>query len=197
MYIGKEVRNLLCKEEFERVACENVQRLYAHAAVMLRSASDAEDAAEEAIYQLFKRKKPFESEEHCRAWLIRVTVNSSLKILRRRKHFSDDSEELEKITSQFEYPEQSELFQAVSCLENKYKTVILLYYYENMSAEEIAKTLKITVTAVTTRLERARKQLKEKLEGSNEYEYFKRQTKGNYVTNFNKSGHCDLGENKG
>ena len=197
MYIGKEVRNLLCKEDFERIACENVQRLYAHAAVMLRSASDAEDAAEEAIYQLFRRKKPFESEEHCRAWLIRVTVNASLKILRRRKHFSDDPEELEKITSQFEYPEQSDLFQAVSCLENKYKTVILLYYYENMSAEEIAKTLKITVTAVTTRLERARKQLKSKLEGSNEYEYFKRQTKGNYVTNFNKSGHCDLGENKG
>ena len=197
MYIGKEVRDLLCKEEFERVACENAQRLYAHAAVMLRSASDAEDAAEEALYQLFKRKNPFESEEHCRAWLIRVTVNASLKILRRRKHFSDDPEELEKITKQFEYPEQSELFRAVSCLDNKYKTVILLYYYENMSAAEIARTLKISVTAVTTRLDRARKQLKAKLEGSNEYEYFERQTKGNYVTDFNRAGHRDLGENKG
>ena len=197
MYIEKEVRNLLCKEEFERVACENVQRLYAHAAVMLRSASDAEDAAEEAIYQLFKRKKPFESEEHCRAWLVRVTVNASLKILRRRKHFSDDPQELERITSQFEYPEQSELFNAVSCLESKYKTVILLYYYENMSAAEISRALKISVTAVTTRLDRARKQLKEKLEGSNEYEYFERQIRGSYVPDINRAGHCDLGENKG
>lgn len=196
MYIGKEVRDLLCKEEFERVACENAQRLYAHAAVMLRSASDAEDAAEEALYQLFKRKKSFESEEHCRAWLIRVTVNASLKILRRRKHFSDDPEELEKITKQFEYPDQSELFYAVSCLDNKYKTVILLYYYENMPAAEIARTLKISVTAVTTRLDRARKQLKAKLEGSNEYEYFEGQTKGNYVADHNRAGHRDLGENK-
>lgn len=170
MYIGKDVINLLDREDFERVARENAQRLYAHAAVMLRSASDAEDAAEEAVYQLFKRAKPFESEEHCRAWLIRVTVNASLKILRRRKRYSNDTEELEKITAQFEYPEQSELFTAVSELEEKYKAVVLLYYYENMSAEEIAKTLKISVTAVTTRLDRARKQLKEKLERSGLYE---------------------------
>lgn len=170
MYIGKDVIKLLGREEFERAARENAQRLYAHAAVMLRSASDAEDAAEEAVYQLFKRKKPFESEEHCRAWLIRVTVNASLKILRRRKHYSDDNGELEKITSQFEYPEQSELFIAVSELEEKYKAVVLLYYYENMSAEEISKMLKISVTAVTTRLDRARKQLKEKLERSGIYE---------------------------
>lgn len=188
---------MLCKEEFERAARENAQRLYAHAAVLLRSASDAEDAAEEAIYQLFKRKKPFESEEHCRAWLVRVTVNASLKILRRRKHFSDDPEELEKLTEQFEYPEQSELFRAVSCLDGKYKTVILLYYYENMSAQEIARALKISVTAVTTRLDRARKQLKEKLEGSNEYEYFERQINGNNGAAIHGAGYCDLGENKG
>ncbi len=170
MYIGKDVIKLLGKEDFERVARENAQRLYAHAAVMLRSSSDAEDAAEEAVYQLFKRTKPFESEEHCRAWLVRVTVNASLKILRRRKHYSDDNGELEKITSQFEYPEQSELFIAVSELEEKYKAVVLLYYYENMSAEEISRTLKISATAVTTRLDRARKQLKEKLERSGIYE---------------------------
>lgn len=170
MYIGKDVRKLLCREEFERVARENARRLYAHAAVMLRSASDAEDAAEEAVYRLFKRTKPFESEEHCRAWLIRVTVNASLKILRGRKRCSDSPEELERITEQFEYPEQSELFLAVSELEENYKAVILLYYYEDMSVKEIARALKISATAVTTRLDRARKQLKEKLERRGIYE---------------------------
>lgn len=161
---------MLGREEFERIARENAQRLYAHAAVILRSASDAEDAAEEAVYQLFRRTKPFESEEHCRAWLIRVTVNASLKILRRRRRYGSSEAELERISSQFEYPEQSEVFTAVSELAEKYKTVILLYYYENMSTEEISKTLKISVTAVTTRLERGRKSLKEKLEGRNIYE---------------------------
>lgn len=191
------MRYLLCKEEFERVACENVQRLYAHAAVLLRSAGDAEDAAEEALYQLFKRKKPFESEEHCRAWLIKVTVNASLKILRRRKRFSDDPEELERITRQFEYPEQSELFDAVSGLDSKYKTVIVLYYYENMSVKDIAGTLKISATAVTTRLDRARKQLKDKLEGSTGYGYSERKTDRDNVPNFHGSGRCGIGKNKG
>lgn len=157
---------MLEPEEFERVARENTKRLCAHGLVMLRSQADAEDAAEEAVYQLFRRKKPFESEEHCRAWLIRVTVNASLKILRRRGRYSDDPEELDKITRQFDYPEQSEVFEAVSALEGKYKAVILLYYYENMSVREVARTLKISSTAVTTRLERARKQLKARLERS-------------------------------
>ena len=49
------------REDLERIARENVQRLYAHAAVLLRSASDAEDAAEEALYRLFKRKSPLKA----------------------------------------------------------------------------------------------------------------------------------------
>ncbi len=173
---------MLMPEEFERVARENAKRLYAHAAVMLRSASDAEDAAEEAVYKLFKRGKPFESEEHCRAWLIRVTINESLKILRRRKRYTDAPEELEKITEQFAYSEQSELFEAVSGLEGKYKSVILLYYYEDMSAEETAKALGISRTAVTTRLDRARKLLKTELERRDFHEYDKGRLDRSYGT---------------
>ncbi len=173
---------MLMPNEFERVARENAKRLYAHAAVMLRNASDAEDAAEEALYKLFKRNKPFESEEHCRAWLIRVTINESLKILRRRKRYTDDPEELEKITKQFGYPEQSELFEAVSSLEGKYKSVILLYYYEDMSAEKTAKALGISRTAVTTRLDRARKLLRGELERRNFHEYNKGRLEQGYGT---------------
>lgn len=158
---------MLNPDEFERVARDNIRRLYAHAAVMLRSSADAEDAAEEAVYRLFRRKKPFESEEHAYAWLVRVTVNASLKILRRRKRFSDDDSLLETVTCDFEYPEQSELFEAVSELPAKYKAAVLLYYYDDMSAEETAKALGISRTAVTTRLDRARKQLRKILEGRN------------------------------
>lgn len=158
---------MLYPDEFERVARENVRKLYAHAAVILRSSADAEDAAEEAVYRLFRRKRPFESEEHAYAWLVRVTVNASLKTLRRRGRFTGDDTELENIACDFEYPEQSELFEAVSELPANYKTVILLYYYDDMSTAEIAKLLKISVTAVTTRLDRARKQLRKILEGRN------------------------------
>lgn len=153
-------------DEFEDCAREYANRLYAYAAALLRSASDAEDAAEEAVFRLFERSKPFESREHCKAWMIRVTVNAALKILRHRRKYSDDITELEKITVDFRYPEQSEVFLAVSSLDPKYKTVILLYYYEDMSTAEIAKLLKISRSAVTTRLDRARDMLRKKLEGS-------------------------------
>ena len=153
--------------DFERLARENMNRLYAHAAVLLRSSADAEDAAEEAVYQLLRRKKPFDSDEHGRAWLVRVTINASLKMLRHRKNFTESPDDLDKLTADFKFPEQTELFEAVSQLDPKYKSVILLYYYEDMSVAETAKALKITRSAVTTRLARAREMLKKALEGRN------------------------------
>ena len=64
--------------DLDSIAKDNMQRLYANAFMLLGSKHDAEDAAEEAIYQLYRRKPEFESDEHARAWLIRVTVNAAL-----------------------------------------------------------------------------------------------------------------------
>lgn len=159
------------KSELDRIAVQNVQRLYAHAFMILGSAHDAEDAAEEAIYRLYCRKKPFNDDEHAKAWLIRVTINAALKQLRRRKFLSDSScEELEKIAVDFEYPEQSETIRAVHSLPVKYRTVITLHYYEDMSTAEIAQSLKIPQSTVTTRLSRGRAMLKKLLKGDYNYE---------------------------
>lgn len=154
---------MVSPDEFERIARENERRLYTNALFILRSHADAEDAAEEAIYRLFSRKPSFDSEEHCRAWLIRVTVNTALKMLKRNRRYTSDSEALEEAAKEFEYPEQSEIFLAVAKLDEKYRTVVMLYYYEEMTAAEIAKILSLTTSAVTTRLSRARELLKKML----------------------------------
>lgn len=159
----ERTRPMVSPHEFERIARENERRLYTDALFILRSHADAEDAAEEAIYRLFSKKPAFESEEHCRAWLIRVTVNAALKMLKRNRRYTADSEALEETAKEFEYPEQSEIFLAVAGLDEKYRTVIMLYYYEEMTAAEIAKVLSITTSAVTTRLSRARELLKKTL----------------------------------
>lgn len=153
---------MVSSDEFARIARENEKRLYTDALFILRSHTDAEDAAEEAIYRLFSKKPAFESEEHCRAWLIRVTVNAALKMLKKRR-YTADSEALEKTAAEFEYPEDSEIFLAVAGLDEKYRAVIMLYYYEEMSAAEIAKILSVTVSTVTTRLSRARELLRKTL----------------------------------
>ena len=64
----------------------------------------------------------------------------------------------------FDREDQRALFHAVMALQEKYRTVLYLFYYEELSVREIAELLKISQSSVTTRLTRARMKLKEKLE---------------------------------
>lgn len=124
---------------------------------------DAEDTVQEALMKLYTAKEPFQSEEHVRAWLIRVTVNLCKNTLRspwRRRQVP--LEELRQ-TVPFERPEQSDLFLSVMALPEKYRTVLYLFYYEDCSVRQIAEILHIKDSAVTTRLSRARQVLKRKL----------------------------------
>ncbi|MEE0275245.1 MAG: RNA polymerase sigma factor, partial [Oscillospiraceae bacterium] len=105
------------------------------------------------------------------AWLIRVTVNAALKQLRRRKFISDNSEnELDAAAVDFDFSDRSDIIKAVHSLPTKLRTVIMLYYYDDMSSSEISRLLKIPQSTVTTRLSRGRKALKELLKGEYDYE---------------------------
>ena len=123
---------------------------------------DAEDAVQEVFLRLYLREGPFDSPEHLRRWLLRVTVNvckDALKSPWRTRRIS-----MESIPEPvFEEPEQRELYREVLALPEKYRTVLGLYYYEELSTKEIAVLLNIRQTAVTTRLSRGRDLLKQRL----------------------------------
>ncbi|MEA4934315.1 MAG: sigma-70 family RNA polymerase sigma factor [Lawsonibacter sp.] len=124
---------------------------------------DAEDTVQEVMIKLYTSTKSFESDEHIRNWLIRVTVNACKSTLRmpwRKRNISlDDISE----PMMFETAEQSDLYQTVMCLPEKDRTVLYLFYYEDYSVKEIAGILKLKESAVTTRLSRARQKLKQNL----------------------------------
>lgn len=129
------------------------------------SAPDAEDAVQEVFLRLYTWENPFDSPEHLRRWLIRVTANYCRDVLKsswRRRRVS-----LDTLPEQpaFQEPEQGELYQAVMSLPEKYRTVLDLFYYEELSTLEIAQLLDIRQSAVTTRLARARGKLKKTLTG--------------------------------
>ena len=123
---------------------------------------DAEDITQEVFLRYLKSKKDFDSEEHLKAWLIRVTVNISKNLLRSAWFKKTVSiSEHENLCA--EEQTQPEIYQAVLSLPEKYRSVILLYYFEEYKVKEIAKILRRSETAVQTQLQRARAILKEKL----------------------------------
>jgi len=129
----------------------------------LGSGPDAEDAVQEVFLRLYMEKKPFEGEEHLRRWLLRVTVNYCRDVLRspwRRRRV--DLQELPP-PPVFEEPEQAQLYEAVMSLPEKYRTVLDLFYYEELTVREIGELIGEKTTTVTTRLSRARKLLKAQL----------------------------------
>lgn len=130
---------------------------------------DAEDMVQETLMKLYTANPAFESEEHAKHWLIRVTLNLCKNTVRspwRRRTVS--LEEASDLVS-FDKPEQSELFQSVMGLPEKYRTVLYLFYYEDLSVREIAQLLLVKESAVTTRLSRARQMLKSELMEAADY----------------------------
>ena len=126
--------------------------------------SDADDIVQETFYKLSKSRTDFDSEEHIRNWLIRVAVNECKRISlsfwwRKRRPLEEYME-----TISFETAEESELFSEVMKLKPKYRQAIHLFYYEGYSTTEIADILHVSQSTVTTRLARARHQLKEHLQ---------------------------------
>jgi len=123
---------------------------------------DADDMVQDVLMKLYSSSKAFESDEHARYWLIRVTVNACKNTLRKPKRKVISLDEVSATTT-FAYKEQSDLFKTVMGLPEKYRTVLYLFYYEDLSVKEIAQLLNIKESAVTTRLSRSRERLKQKL----------------------------------
>ena len=131
----------------------------------LKNHADTEDVFQEVFLKYVLRGAVFESVEHERAWLIRVTVNACkdlLKSLFRRKTVSLEvlSEEAASISS-----EQHATLEAVLALPEKYKDVIYLHYYEGYNAREIGRILKKKENTVYSLLSRGRELLRQELGG--------------------------------
>lgn len=135
--------------------------VYRIALNFFRNIHDAEDTTQEILLKLYLRTKPFDSQHHARNWLIKVTLNYCRSVWRSPWRQRVSLEEL-TATIPFSSTEDGELFQMVMELPEKHRTVLYLFYFEDMSIREIAEVLKLSETAVTSRLSRARKELKGK-----------------------------------
>ncbi len=128
----------------------------------LANKSDVEDIFQEVFLKLLLRAEPFESEEHEKAWLCRVTFNQCKDLHKSFWHRNVGS--IEDLEIPYESPEQSEVIAEILALPPDWKQVIYLHFYEQMTVPEIAALLKRNANTVYTMLRRAKARLKTDLE---------------------------------
>lgn len=150
-------------EEFTDIAKQYSDNIFRIAFNYCRNRADSDDIVQNVLIKLYRSDKKFENDEHIKNWIIRVTVNECKKLL--ISPFKKNTISLETIseTITFESQEESDLYYAVMELPQKYRIIVHMYYYEDYSINEIADMLEENSSTVATRLQRARKRLKDKL----------------------------------
>lgn len=154
----------MTNEQFTCLAQRYLDTVFRVAYNYIGSRTDAEDITQNVFFKLLQSKKIFESDDHVKNWLIRVTVNEC-KNLVRAKWWKTESIEDHTLSLTFENPAHSDLYYAVMGLPKKYRLPIYLHYYEGYSTGEIGELLGIPKNTVCSNLKRGREQLKEILTG--------------------------------
>lgn len=138
----------------------------------LHNTQDAEDICQEVLLKTLGRAKSFESGDHERAWIIRVTINAAKDLLKRQT--GRDTVALDEIsepaaprrTTEHELEARAEgVLERVMALPLEYREAIYLHYYEGYSIKQIAAIVHASESAVATRLSRGRSKLRTALEG--------------------------------
>jgi len=132
--------------------------------VTLGDAGDAEDAVQETMIRYMHKAPVFENEGHEKAWLITVASNRCRDILRFRKRHP--LAEIPDIGQRRQEESDSGIMDALMTLPEKFRTVLILYYVEEYSTDEIARVIGKTVSAVKMRLQKGRRLLREAYERS-------------------------------
>lgn len=137
--------------------------------IHLKNYSDTEDIFQTVFLKYVLHAPDFDSSEHEKAWIIRVTINACKDLL--KSFFKSRTLPLDSVTEKAEEPglDHGDVLEAVLSLPRKYKDVVYLYYYEEYSAAEIGSILHKNVNTVYTLLNRGRQALKTKLEEVGEH----------------------------
>lgn len=148
----------MTKEVFARYIEQYTLNMYRLAFSILRNSQDAEDAVSEAVLHAYEKLGTLKKEESFKPWILQITANESRKIYARNK-LSPAVEWQDNLSPSF-YDDYHELWDTVMNLEQAYRDVVILFYYEQMSLREIGKILHCKEGTVKSRLYRAKEKLR-------------------------------------
>ena len=147
------------KDAFCRLMDENVQSMYKIAAAYLKNDEDVADAIQDTIIVCYEKIDSLKERKYFKTWLIRILINKCNDILRKGKRecsydVISEQGDAGMSTARYEFEE------LMNQLDEKYRTVLILYYAEGFKIREIAQLLEMEENTVKTRLSRGRKEVK-------------------------------------
>lgn len=168
--VRNEVTESLTNEEMASIVEQYGDEMLRVAYLYLGQREQAEDAVQDSFIKIYRAA---EKTRICKTFVMRVLTNTCKDYLKsgwsRNVNLLEDLPE--DTSGSDAYPESGALREAVFVLPIKYREVVLLHYYEDMSVGEIAKVLGVPQPTVSTRLKRACKQLEKRLEGISREDY--------------------------
>ncbi len=129
----------------------------------VKNPTDADDVFSEVFLSYFKKDRVFESEEHRKAWLIRVTINCAKDFLSQRSQWQQLQEGMVGEQTKPNTDTYLDLYAAIEQLKPEYREVIKLFYLDDLTVKQIAEVLGKNENTVKTQLSRARETLRKLL----------------------------------
>ncbi len=155
------------KNVIERLIHQYHGDVYRYGFRLSGNAADADDLAQQVFLAAHQKIDQLREMERARGWLLAITRNQFFKMYRRRRPVDSSSLELDvnQVPEDLEKEEfdQERLQAALDEMPEPYRTVLLMFYFEDLSYQEIADTMQVAIGTVMSRLSRAKGQLRYKL----------------------------------
>ncbi|MGG4342184.1 sigma-70 family RNA polymerase sigma factor [Paenibacillus lautus] len=148
------------EETFFKILSNEQRKLYSIAFSYMRNEADALEIVQEASCKAWMKRKKLKDEQALAPWLIRITINCCMDELRRKKRVFPVDSLKEEAAQEMQSNDRIDLEQALDRMKKKYRHVVMLKYYQDMTTAEIAKVLKKPEGTIKTWLREGLKQLR-------------------------------------
>ena len=151
------------KNEF----CENIRlyekSMYSLAFSIVKNNADAAEVISESILRAYKNIQTLKKADSFKPWILRIIHNTAVEMIRKNSKIipMEETPDIPDDSPENDITIRLSVREAVNSLKQPYRTVVVLFYYENLSVSKIAQITSTNMVAVKKQLSRARKMLRE------------------------------------
>lgn len=155
-------------DAFQVLIHDEKEKLYKMAYVYMRNEDDALEVFQETVFKAFESIATLKNNDYFSTWVTRILINTAIALLKKKQRIVPMSNEIIESmgdTGHLKQDVQMDLLQAMDEIEEKYKTVLLLRFYEDYTVKQISNFLECPEGTVKTNIRRGLASLKKKMKG--------------------------------